>query len=41
VTAVKLSPDHSKVEVTAKIDKSAADLMVEDAKFWVVERASR
>src|SRR5580765_523749 len=37
VTSVKLSPDHSKVEVTAKIDKSAADLMVEDAKFWVVE----
>ena len=37
VTAVKLSSDHSKVEVTAKIDKSAADLMVEDAKFWVVE----
>ena len=37
VTAVKLSPDHSKVEVTAKIDKSAAGLMVEDAKFWVVE----
>ena len=34
---MKLSPDHSKVEVTAKIDKSAADLMVEDAKFWVVE----
>src|SRR5882672_1937743 len=37
VTTVKLSSDHSKVEVTAKIDKSAADLMVEDAKFWVVE----
>ncbi len=37
VTAVKLSQDHSKVEVTAKIDKSAAALMVEDAKFWVVE----
>ena len=37
VTAVKLSSDHSKVEVTANIDKSAADLMVEDAKFWVVE----
>src|SRR6266850_7704 len=37
VTAVKLSPDDSKVEVTAKIDKSAADLMVEDAKFWVVQ----
>jgi paraquat-inducible protein B len=37
VTAVKLSSNHSKVEVTAKIDKSAKDLMVEDAKFWVVE----
>src|SRR5574342_123813 len=37
VTAVKLSLDHSKVEVTAKIDKSAGDLMVADAKFWVVE----
>jgi paraquat-inducible protein B len=37
VTAVKLSPDHSKVEVTAKIDKSATGLMVADAKFWVVE----
>ncbi len=37
VAAVQLSSDHSKVEVTAKIDKSAAGLMVEDAKFWVVE----
>ena len=37
VTAVKLTSDHSKVEVTAKMDKSAADLMVADAKFWVVE----
>jgi paraquat-inducible protein B len=37
VTAVKLSADYSKVEVTAKIDKSAAGLMVADAKFWVVE----
>jgi paraquat-inducible protein B len=37
VTAVKLSADYSKVEVTAKIDKSAAGLMVEDARFWVVE----
>ena len=37
VTAVKLSSDHSKVEVTAKIDKSAEGLMVADAKFWVVE----
>ena len=37
VTAVKLSADHSRVEVMAKIDKSAANLIVEDAKFWVVE----
>ena len=37
VSAVRLSDDHAKVEVTAKIDKSAAGLMVEDAKFWVVE----
>lgn len=37
VTAVQLSEDHSHVVVTAKIDKSAADLMVADAKFWVVE----
>jgi paraquat-inducible protein B len=37
VTTVQLSSDHSKVEVTAKIDKNAGDLMVEDAKFWVVE----
>jgi len=37
VTAVRLSSDYSKVEVTAKIDKSAAGLIVEDAKFWVVE----
>jgi paraquat-inducible protein B len=37
VTAVSLSPDFAKVEVTAKIVKSAASLMVEDAKFWVVE----
>src|SRR5512134_610738 len=37
VTAVRLSADYSRVEVTAKIDKSAEGLMVEDAKFWVVE----
>ncbi len=36
VTAVRLSEDFGKVEVTAKITKSAAGLMVEDAKFWVV-----
>src|SRR6266436_3581287 len=32
ITAVRLSDDSSKVEVTAKIDKSAAGLIVEDAK---------
>ena len=37
VTVVQLSPDYSRVEMTAKIAKSAAGLMVEDAKFWVVE----
>src|SRR5262247_1764590 len=37
VTAVQLSKDYSHVEVTAKIIKSAAGLMVEDASFWVVE----
>src|SRR5262245_63003958 len=36
VTKVQLSPDYSKVELTAQIDESAAGLMVEDAKFWVV-----
>jgi paraquat-inducible protein B len=37
VTAVRLTDGYRKVEVTAKISKSAAGLMVEDAKFWVVE----
>src|SRR5215468_10873668 len=37
VTAVQLSKDYSRVEVTAQIIKSAAGLMVEDASFWVVE----
>src|SRR5262252_7218219 len=36
VTAVRLTNDYSKVEGTAKIEKHAAGLMVEDAKFWVV-----
>jgi paraquat-inducible protein B len=36
VTAVRLTNDYSKVEVTAKIEKHAAGLIVEDAKFWVV-----
>ena len=40
VTAVQLTEDYQKVEVTAKIAKSAAGLMVEDAKFWVVRPAS-
>jgi paraquat-inducible protein B len=37
VTAVELAADYSRVEITAKIAKSAGGLMVEDAKFWVVE----
>jgi len=36
VKAVQLTEDFSKVEVTAKITKRAAGLMVDDAKFWVV-----
>jgi paraquat-inducible protein B len=36
VTAVQLTDDYGKVEVKAKIAKSAQGLMVEDAKFWVV-----
>jgi paraquat-inducible protein B len=36
VTAVRLTNNYAKVEVTAKIEKHAAGLMVEDAKFWVV-----
>src|ERR1700722_4425512 len=37
VTAVQLSDDYTRVQVTAKIAKLAAGLIVEDAKFWVVE----
>ncbi len=37
VTSVELSPDFSHVFVTAKMGKQAEGLMVEDAKFWVVE----
>jgi paraquat-inducible protein B len=37
VTAVQLTDDFKRVRVTAQIDKSAAGLMVEDARFWVVE----
>jgi len=35
VTAVRLSDDYSKIVITAKIDKHAEGLIVEDAKFWV------
>ena len=37
VTKVELSDTDVTVEVTAKISKRAARLMVDDAKFWVVE----
>lgn len=37
VSAVRLSEDYSKIEVTAKIDKHAEGLIVEDSKFWVVQ----
>ena len=36
VTAVQLSEEPGKVEVTARIARSAAGLLVEDAQFWVV-----
>ena len=35
VTEVKLSEDFRQVVVTAKIDRSAAGLLVEDACFWI------
>jgi paraquat-inducible protein B len=37
VTAVALSEDYAQVLVTAKMDKSAEGLMVDDARFWIVE----
>jgi paraquat-inducible protein B len=37
VTAVELADGFSKVKVTAKMDRSAAGLFVEDARFWIVE----
>ena len=37
MTKVQLSDDYSKVLVTAKIAKHAGPLMVEDARFWLVE----
>lgn len=36
VTAVRLTDDAGRVEVTAKITQSASSLMVDDAKFFVV-----
>ena len=37
VTAVTLSDRFSKVLVTAQIEKHAAGLLVDDAKFWLVK----
>jgi paraquat-inducible protein B len=37
VTQVQLTSDYRKVEVTARVSRQAAALMVEDAKFWIVE----
>ncbi len=37
VTAVDLAEDYRKVTLTARMARSAAGLMVEDARFWVVE----
>lgn len=35
VEAVELAPDHSKVNVRLRMRKSAADVLVEDTRFWV------
>lgn len=41
VTKVELTKDFQKVVITAKINKSAAGLLVEDTKFWIEQpRAS-
>ncbi|RKT45439.1 intermembrane transport protein PqiB [Thiocapsa rosea] len=37
VTAVRLADRFSKVELTVKMDRSAAGLLVEDTRFWIVE----
>jgi paraquat-inducible protein B len=37
VTAVQLADQFSKVEVTVKVDRSAAGLLVDDTRFWIVE----
>jgi paraquat-inducible protein B len=37
VTAVRLADQFSKVELTVKMDRSAAGLLVDDTRFWIVE----
>jgi paraquat-inducible protein B len=37
VTTVQLSDNYTRVLVRAEIEKDAAPLIVEDAKFWIVE----
>ncbi|MCK9391225.1 MAG: MlaD family protein [Syntrophales bacterium] len=37
VTRVSLSEDYSQVVVTAKIAKNAENLLVKDAKFWIMQ----
>lgn len=37
VTDVKLADQFSKVELTVKMDRSAAGLLVDDTRFWIVE----
>jgi paraquat-inducible protein B len=37
VTAVRLAEEFSKVELTVKMDRSAAGLLVDDTRFWIVE----
>jgi paraquat-inducible protein B len=36
VRAVRLSPDHKSVVVTAEMDPQARDFLVQDTRFWVV-----
>jgi len=37
VSGVRLSEDYSRIVLTAKIDKHAEGLIVEDSKFWIVQ----
>lgn len=37
ITSVELTPDYTKVTLTAKVVKSAEGLIVEDARFWIVQ----